>query len=492
VTRVWGWLRAYRYELIAALNGAIMMVLEIVGARIVAPHFGSSVYIWTAVIGVILGAMSVGYWYGGKVADKGANDRGLGVILMMAAAVLLVSLVLKDASLAVATVMGTDIRLQALVAALLLFAPANFLMGMVPPYLAKLKVANVATVGVSVGRLSAAGTLGSIAGTFAAGYWLIAWMGNRTLGLWLVAALIVASLMAERRWWLWARVGMIAGVAAIIMAPELAPARAGIGTVQYDGDSAYSRWQVIDVLWGGRPARLLTTDTQAAQSGIYLDKPNEPLFGYIRRFMSVVEATGRPERVLIVGGGTYTLPKLILDKYPATRVDVVEIDPKLDEIAVRYFGYRSDPRLRVIHEDGRTFLNANKTKYDVVLMDAFSSTTPPFQLATKEAVEEVSKALVPTGVVAVNLISARTGDREAFGAAEYTTYGRVFNYVGVGPVDAALPAVSEQNLIMVAAHDEGRQKRVAAAVGATEQKSWATGLVMTDDFAPVEQMTAVR
>jgi hypothetical protein len=172
----------YRYELIAVLNGAIIMVLEIVGARIIAPHFGSSVYVWTAVIGVILGVLSAGYWYGGRLADRHASDRGLSLILGLAALVLLVSLLTRELSLGLAETLGGDIRLQALVAALLIFAPANFLMGTVSPYLAKLRITELSTAGSSVGGLYAAGTAGSIVGTFAAGYWLISVMGNRALG----------------------------------------------------------------------------------------------------------------------------------------------------------------------------------------------------------------------------------------------------------------------------------------------------------------------
>jgi spermidine synthase len=481
----------YRYELIAVVNGAIVMVLEIVGARIIAPQFGSSVYVWTAVIGVILGALSAGYWYGGKLADQEATDRGLSVILGFAAAVLLVSLMVRELSLRVAGMLPSDIRLQALVAALLLFAPTNFLLGTVSPYLAKLKIATLDTAGASVGRLYAAGTFGSIVGTFAAGYWLVAWLGNRALGLWLVVGLVAASLMAYRRRLVWQRAALGLVAVGLLLTPPLERLSPGVGrTLVYDGDSAYTRWQVQDVTFKGRTRRLLTSDRSASQSGVYLDNANEPVFGYTRAFMVVAQAV-KPKRVLVIGGGTYTVPRMLVQADPAVRVDVVEIDPKLDELATQYFGYKADVRVRVVHADGRTFLNANRTQYDLVLMDAFSSVVPPFQLTTREAVERLAQSLAPRGVVAVNLISAREGTEGGFARAEYATYREQFGQVELVPTDTRVPAERRQNLVLIATQDGAREQLVQTAFGDNGRQP-VPGRVLTDDYAPVEQMTAVR
>lgn len=480
---------AHRYDLIAVMNGAIIMVLEIVGARIIAPQFGSSIYVWTAVIGVILAAMSAGYWYGGRLADRAASDRGLSFILVLAAIVLMVSLVTRELSLAVAAELGSDIRLQALVAAILLFAPANFLMGMVSPYLAKLKITNLATAGSSVGALYAAGTAGSILGTFAAGYWLIALMGNRMLGWWLVVALLVASAVASWRVFIWQRLALTGAVVVLMMLPDFGRAASDTETLVYDGDSAYARLQVVDVASG---ARLLLTDNAGAQSGVFLDQPNKPAFGYIRRFLEAAEAGVSPQRVLLIGGGAYTLPHLILNRYPKARVDVVEIDPKLDELAERFFGFRPDPRVRIIHQDGRTFLNANRDQYDIIYMDAFSSLSPPFQLTTSEAVGRLARSTIPDGLVVVNLISAQVGAEAGFAEAEYATYHEHFGQVFVAPVVERVSLEYRQNLILVAGRQKDRVRPVAERLGALAVTQPGTGQILTDDFAPVEQLTAAR
>jgi spermidine synthase len=479
----------YRYEALAVANGAIIMVLEIVGARIIAPHFGSSVYVWTAVIGVILAALSAGYWYGGRLADREASHRGLSQILLWAAATLLVALATQQLSLALAGTVASDLRWQALIAALLLFAPANFCMGMVSPYLAKLRLTNLQTAGSSLGTLYAAGTVGSIVGTFAAGYWLIGYFGSQVLGYVLVLALVATSVGAEARHrWLW-RLAVALGAVFMLVAPGRQAAAIQPLKLLYDGDSAYSHYRVADVDVGGRIERLLMTDPLGAQSGIYLDNPNEPAFSYIQRFVETARAAGEPKRILLIGGGAYTLPRLLLAQHPQATVDVVEIDPKVLELASQYFAYKPDARVRVWHEDGRTFLNRNQQQYDLIYMDAFSSITPPFQLTTTEAVGRLSKAVGADGLVVVNLISDQTGAEVGFAAAQYATYLKNFAGVAIGQVAPEAPADMRQNLLLVAGANKSKVGRVAEATAIAGAPQLPVAAALTDDFAPVERLT---
>ncbi len=191
-------LKTYRYEIIAALSGATVMILELVGARMMAPFFGTSTYVWTAMIGVILGALSFGYWYGGRLADRGATDKGLMLILISASLVTALGLILQSQLFPLVASLRLDVRISAIISALLLFAPASALLGIVSPYVAKLKLSSLKTAGSSIGRRYAAGTIGSIVGTFLTGYWLIALLGNFTLGIVVVITLVLISFIAER------------------------------------------------------------------------------------------------------------------------------------------------------------------------------------------------------------------------------------------------------------------------------------------------------
>jgi predicted membrane-bound spermidine synthase len=484
-------LRNYRYESVAVLDGAIIMTLELVGARMIAPYFGSTIFVWTAVIGVILGALSLGYWYGGQLADRGASNRDLVKIMTFGALVLLVSLLMAPLSLELAASLGGGLRAQALVAAILLFAPFNVLAGIVSPYLAKLKLTSLSDAGSSMGRLYAAGTAGSILGTFVTGYWLIGLFGSRVLGLGLVVLLLGSSLLLSTRIWWWQRSILAMAAVAIMSWPHFAaavPAGAVGSQLIYDGDSSYSRYLVRDSTYEGRRVRHLITDKLGAQSAIYPDDLQEPPFAYINRFMEMA-AAGNPKRVLIIGGGTYTLPRLLADKYPDVRVDVVEIDPKLDDLAKQFFAFTPNPRITVIHEDGRTFLNANTRQYDLIYLDAFSSLTPPFTLTTTQAVEKLAASLTPEGAIGVNLVSAVEGSKAHFLLAELATYRSILpqvtlHYGGAGHTDSAV-----QNVMMTAGWSAKAVNRIGGGMKTSETGFAARGgQILTDDFAPVEHI----
>ena len=484
-------LRNYRYEGVAVLDGAIIMTLELVGARLIAPYFGSTIFVWTAVIGVILGALSVGYWYGGRLADRHASDAELTRIMTAGAGVLLISLLLAPLSLELAAALGGGLRLQAFVAAVLLFAPFNVLAGIISPYLAKLKLTSLSDAGSSMGRLYAAGTIGSILGTFITGYWLIGMMGSRVLGFSLIIVLLVSTLLLGFKTWRWQRLGL-AVVAGMMMSwPHLGaavPAGAVGSSLIYDGDSTYSRYMIRDAEYNGRTVRHLQTDKFGTQSAVYLDDFRDPPLVYIQRYMEVAAAADNPKRALIIGGGTYTLPRLLSDKYPGMAIDVVEIDPTLDDLATEYFDYSPDPRIRLIHEDGRTFLNSNTQRYDLIYVDAFSSLTPPFTLTSTEAVRKLAAGLTPDGVIAVNLVSAIEGAEAGFLRAQLATYRDTMAHVSARRASKDdYGSQMMQNIILLA----GRSADPVQRAGATMKPlgvSAEGGQILTDDFAPVEHL----
>jgi len=473
---------SYRYEFIAALSGAVVMMLELVGARMVAPYFGTSIYVWTAMIGVILGSLSVGYWYGGKLADKAANDKGLAFIVSMAALLIGLSVITQHDLLAFIAGMHADVRLQAVMAALLLLAPASCLLGVVSPYVVKLKLSSLSQAGRSVGQLYAAGTAGSIIGTFATGYWLISWFGNYTLGLLLVLLLLGVSFIAHRHIWLLGRL-VIAAVAILAL---LAPPGFAKDVIA-DTDSAYSRYQVKEaVTQDGRKLRWLQADSYGIQSVIQVDKPNVAVAEYIQAFKRAADAYGPFQGMLMIGGGTYTFPGMIAAERPQTHIDVVEIDPKLDQLARDFFAFHDPPDIRLIHQDGRVYLNQNQQKYDMIYIDAFSSLSPPYQLATAEAAQHTARALLSNGLVIANVVARPHAD-DAYYAATYRTYKQVFDSVKVYRAQSG-NADERQNLVFVmggtaaVARIENAMKIYAKAPIPTR------GLLLSDDHAPVDQL----
>lgn len=475
-------LSRYRLEIIAALSGAVVMILELVGARMMAPHFGTSMYVWTAMIGVILGALSFGYWYGGNLADRGASDKGLMYILAIAALFVAASLLLQADTLSYIAALGLDTRVSAIVAATLLFAPASALLGVVSPYVAKLKLSSLAHAGSSIGRLYAAGTLGSIAGTFLAGYWLIAWFGNFTLGIIVMVALIAISFVAEHRTRVLTRIiGITAATGLLLAAQQSTPG------IIADKDSAYARYQVSEQTDFRGQIRYLLMDNVGAQSGVIVGSYDALIFDYTQKFKALADAYGSAERTLVIGGGAYTFPRVLAQERPEARVDVVEIDPALDAIATDYFGYTPVPNLNIIHEDGRVFLNRNQSKYQLIYIDAFSSLTPPYQLATQQATRAMRESLVDDGILAANVIAAPNANDPYF-TATLATYRSVFADVDVYQVQGSLTMAQRQNLLFVMGDTPALAKLSSAPLGSRVDVLPESGDVLTDDHAPVEQL----
>lgn len=470
--------RQYRYEIIAGVGGAVVMILELVGARMVAPFFGTSIYVWTAMIGVILGALSLGYWYGGILADRRANDRVLMRIIFIAALSIYLCVIVQEALLNAIAGVRVDVRISTVLAAICLFAPAAILLGVVSPYVAKLRISSLKTSGQSIGRLYAAGTFGSIIGTFLAGYWLIGWFGNKTLGFSLVVVLIALSFAAHLRDWPIRRIALLV----LALLGVVSPAASSFGVVA-DIDSAYSRYIIKDTD-ESYPRRLLTTDPFSMQSAQYIEDPKILALDYTERFMSVAAAL-KPNKALVIGGGAYTFPDALAGSFPRARVDTVEIDPKLTDIAAQYFHFQPQSNSRIYHEDGRVFLNrAPQDRYDIVFLDAFSSLTPPYQLTTREATAGVRRTMATDGVAVANVIASHD---DSYGKAMAATYREIFTYVDIYPVHPDTPDVERQNLIVVMTDVAAKRQRVRAALSAAPVDI-TSGMILTDDFAPIEQL----
>ena len=218
----------------------------------------------------------------------------------------------------------------------------------------------------------------------------------------------------------------------------------------FEIDTDYAHYQVWDTIYGGRPARVLYSgERRTAQSGVARDDRPDLLFDYNQRMFELVSGL-RPERLLLIGGGAYTLPTALLAALPDLRLDVVEIDSGLDKIATEYFGLRPNPRLRIVHGDGRRYLEQNSEPYDVILVDAFVHADTPSTLQSVGAVQEYKRNLTPHGLFARNVISAYHGPVAAALHQHVRDFEGVFKDVKVFPAGGSLPLYLAQNLVLTA------------------------------------------
>lgn len=484
------WLKNWRFEIIAFSSGAGVMVLELAGSRMIAPVFGTSIYVWTAVIGVILAALLFGYWYGGKLADQGASSLILAKIFILSGLALSLCLTLQPIAFDIVQNLPGGLRLQALLAASLVYGPASIGMGMVSPYVLKLKLSNLKRTGRSAGNLYAASTLGSIFGTFLTGYWLISSFGSRAIS-WGVVVLLIGLALASYpkvilgnkiRW------SLLMIAVCLIVANSLVTTKAG---VIHEQAGHYNHYKVQELLMESQLGRFLVTDNQSLQSGISLDGQNRPILAYTRAFIDAAEYYQKPRRALLIGGGAFTVADYLVKQYPQLSVDTVEIDPTAYELGQRFFGVSQNPRLKPIFADARTYVNQAQDKYDIIYLDAFFSINPPFQLATREAIAQYRRLLNPEGVIVINLISSVEGPKNQFLASQLASYGEQFSHIRYFKVQKVFPSVMRSNIEMVVANDVQNFQSISDRIANYfNELQIAPGQVLTDDFAPVEAMTA--
>jgi hypothetical protein len=172
---------SYLLNTVVFTSGAVVMILEMTGSRILAPYVGGSLPVWTGLIGIILGSLSLGYVLGGRLADKNPNTMLLAFILFVSSIFLGIIPLLSKLLLPIITSLTQDVRVSAVFSTILLFSIPSILLGTVSPYAIRLKLEDIKSSGETAGRLYAISTIGSIIGTFLAGFFLIAYLGSHTI-----------------------------------------------------------------------------------------------------------------------------------------------------------------------------------------------------------------------------------------------------------------------------------------------------------------------
>ena len=433
--------------------GAVLMAFEIVGSRILAPTFGSTVFVWGSLIGVFLGALSLGYALGGRLADRVPSLFLLGAIIAAAGIIVLVVPFYAPGCCRWVEGSGPGHRWNPLVASLVLFFVPSVLMGMVSPFAVRLQARTVATVGNVAGRLYSLSTLGSIAGTLLATFWLVPSYGTsnitKGLGLTLVVVAVVAMMpgirarLAERK----AKAAVVSAILLVLAVAILfVPAPSFIHLeadekLIFETDSPYQHIGVVLRPWtyaAEEEWSLQLRFDKYIESEVIMEsgdpenlRPREPYESgakYTDTLHLPFLFNPEAQDVLIVGGGGGVVPTIFARDYPQLqRIDVVEIDPDVVEISKRYFGFKPDgKRVNVIVMDGRVYLTHTDHTYDIIILDAFTGGRPPFHLLTKECLEAVRNRLSDRGVLHINIISALEGGRSPLFWALLKTMVEVF------------------------------------------------------------------
>ena len=477
---------------------------EIAAVRLLAPYFGASTIVWANTIGIVLVALSVGYWLGGRLADRHPDMRSLCFTALLAALLLAAVPFAADPLLDVAVDALDQISagafLGSLVAVLVLVAVPVLLLGTVSPWAIRLAVQSVEEAGTVAGRLYALSTAGSLVGTLLSALVLIPLVGTRRTFLIFAFAIAVVAVLGLRPVRRWAVAPAV--IAALIALP--------VGTLKAKTDAdahviheAETEYQYARVLQYDDGSRTLELNEGQAQHSICMAEcdagpagprhPSSVLTGDVWDGHLVDHFAARsapPRRVAILGNAAGTTSRAYEEFFPRTRVDGVEIDSELSEIGRRWFDM-NNPRLHLYHEDARPFLRRIDARYDVISVDAYRQPYIPFYLTTVEFFETVRDRLTPGGVLIVN--AGHPEGQDDLEKVLTATIGDVFANTMRDPIE-------DTNTLIVASEAPLSATRLRAAVPTLPPALRPTALaavrrlgpgltggdVYTDDKAPVE------
>lgn len=493
-------------KLLVFVGGFSTMGVELTASRLIAPFFGSSTFIWAALIGLTLAFLSLGYFLGGKVADRYPRPDILYMVSAVAAIIIafipLVSRPLLIASLTAFRELDAGAFYGTLFGTLLLLAPPIVLLGFISPFALRLQVSDLASAGQTAGSLYALSTVGSIAGSFVPVLLLIPLFGTAVTFFILSLSLLipaVAGLISVRARLL-AGVGIVAGLAipALASSAPLQVRPPEMGALLYEGESAYNYIQVVEE---DERRSLILNDGHAVHS-IY--DPDQILTGgpwdYFMIAPLLVEGGDDPvpRNALLIGSAGGTVARQLTTAYGPIPIEGVEIDPAIVQVAREYFATDELPNLAVTVADGRYALKASDATYDLIGVDAYRQPYIPFQLTSREFFEEISAHLTPHGVTVVNAGRSATDFRLVDALA--STMRDVFPYV------MAIDVARYNNTMLIGSNAPLSSDALAAAVDGLppdsplrEVAAWSIadgnmraiepgGVVFTDDHAPVEQV----
>jgi predicted membrane-bound spermidine synthase len=487
-----------------------MLVIEVVAGRILAPHVGVSLFTWTSIIGVVLAGISGGAYLGGMMADRFPRFPTLGWILFLSSlAVFSISPLINWIG---ESVFHTHLMVRILwVTAVVFFVP-SCLLGMISPLVVKLVLSHLEEAGSVAGRIYAFSTVGSILGTFTAGFFLISWMGTRNLlfatGVLLLLSAPLFGGFFTQRW-------RIAVFLAFLLL--LWPLYRYTSSPALDKETFFfkeSNYFTIKLKKEpGSPSNPLIT--------LYLDNlshsrsdPGNPLhldFRYIRSYEEIVRWwTSRREsfRTLFIGGGGYTFPRFIETKYPKAEIEVVEIDPEVTRVSQRHLGLSAMSKVQTFNEDARWFVMNLKGegRYDLIFEDAFNDLSIPYHLTTQEFAIHLKRLLKKDGLLLTNVIDRfekgsflpsyiRTLE-QVFGRGNVhlITLGEFRDYTGVtNRIVLTSPQKLEIEDLAKGLNSLGKNERMSYIVPQELLQQYLrqfSPIILTDDYVPVDNLTA--
>ncbi|MDA8017582.1 MAG: fused MFS/spermidine synthase [Thermoanaerobaculia bacterium] len=390
-----------RFYSVVTLPAAALMALEIVSSRLLAPHFGNSVYVWGSIIGVFLGVMSAGYWIGGRMADQRPDMISLSGIVMTSAVCQAVILIFGRQLVAVLGDLTGGSPSGVLLATTVLFGPSTVFLAMVSPYAVKIATRQLSDLGGTAGHLYALSTAGSLVGTLGATFFLIPRMALEPIFATLLALTTFASLLGLGPDWRRHRSRLVLGIALLALAvmPKSFLATTNLQVVA----ERLSPYQTLLVQDEGH-VRTVYSDGTIHSS--FDQRTGETAMDYSRLSAAALLIQPEIETMAVLGMGAGGVGRYFHAMRPEIVVDHVDVDQAVADIAIEYFGFEEGPNHRIHIEDARRFLaDRPEDRWDFIYADTYIGHSIPFHLVTREFLYEVWSHLAEGGVFGMNIVT---------------------------------------------------------------------------------------
>lgn len=476
-------------------SGMSVMAIELGASRLLAPYFSSSQIIWTIIIGAIMIAMALGNIWGGRLADKNPSPdkmyfRILIVAVWTAAIPFVGKYVIAGVSLMLALLAGENFLIWAsLLSCMLLFVFPLMLLGSVSPALVKYAVKSLDENGKIVGELNALNTIGSIIGTFTPTFITIPAVGTAWTFIIFAAILLTIALIyfiSERR-----RIVSVAILTALAIAFS---ALGSFATFSFNPDS-YEDESIYNYLRVEEDDRQIILSTNVLIGVQSITRKDGALTTYYYDYaLACPYMAGVTEKeefdVLVLGMGTGTFAAECYKYFDNSRIDGVEIDKKIIDLAYDKFGLPKDERINCVEFDARAFLRG-AGKYDVIMVDAYRDITVQFQLSSVEFFSEVKEHLTEDGVMIVNL-NMTSQSEDSINDYICDTIDAVFGNVYTAGASGNIEVFASDNPEMINnfknSFDEMDEELVPmmSVVDASLKRYQGGDRILTDDKAPVE------
>lgn len=496
-------MKKYRFEIIIFIVDAIVMILELIASRLLSPYFWNSNIVWTSVIGIILLSSSLWSYLGWLIADRRNKEKSLKIILIVTS---LVVFIIPFVQWFVLSSISNDIpsiKLWAILSTIFLFFIPSFCMGTINPIVLKLKLESLHTAWKTAGKISAIWTIWAIIGTFLWWFVLVPNFGSNNIIFVLTIILLLTILLVN------CNIKEKSNIFVIIMA-----------IISYCSFVWFSSWNLgkEDYILSWIKNTVISHDTEYWSVRIYNSSKNwenirilnidgwfesatftdegrryDLVFDYTKYYDEMFEANIDVNDVLLIWWWGYSYPKYYISHFKWKKMDVVEIDGKITDIAKKYFyldnliqefDLMNNKRLNLINEDGRTYLNNNKKLYDAILNDAFAGDNPAKTLTTLENIKNIKKSLRENGLYLTNIISSLEWNKSKFLRAEVNTLKKVFNNVYIIPCRSDEDLYNSQNVMVIASDDDLEFNNTYDLILNENE------VVITDDYCPIDSLIA--